>query len=295
MLTDVQCHVIRRRGIATLHDYRTVSPMRGEPFLEDGILAYHDGRMLLVCAQPLRHDPSPRDAARALIQRFVGERCIDSVLYVAPEPLPLQGVLGAGFVCDEVRRRVPRSAELFLPATAVHRSEQYGRVSRQAARRGLVARKRRGGIVDVNHLALVERFYSGLELSDYLAEAAASLPIALASPDITIIEAWEHGTMKGFVTVHEPFDGLSIAVFIAHDRVTHGVSDFLYAELVGHAHASGSEFVNVGPSPTEGHYRFKRKWSGVPLVPPYYAATWRHDARCARHRTWLLRILGGAR
>jgi hypothetical protein len=151
-------------------------------------------------------------------------------------------------------------------------------------------------MVDANHLVLAEKFYAGLELSEYLAEAAVSLPLTMASPQITIIEAWDHTTMKGFVTVHEPFEAISVALFIAHDRATPGVCDFLYARLIDHARAKGSAFVNVGPSPTDGHYRFKQKWCGVPLVPPQYAARWRRrEARVKRYRTWLLRILGRKR
>ena len=81
---------------------------------------------------------------------------------------------------------------------------------------------------------------------------------------------------------------------IAHDRTTRGVCDFLYSRLVKHAASVGSQFVNVGPSPTQGHYHFKRKWHAEPLVPPYYAVMWtRRGARFRpSHRPWLLRILG---
>jgi hypothetical protein len=288
MLSDGQRDLIRRRGVATLHDYGIISPLSGEAFLQDGVLAYYDGRMLLVCAQPFRSaEAAPAAAARALIDQFVEQRGVDSILYIGPQPLRLAELRRHGFFDDGVQKRRPRSAELFLPVA------DAGRVYRRATRNGFVARHRTGGMIDANHLVLAEKFYSGLELSEYLAELAASLPLTMTSPDIAIIEAWEHGRLRGFVTVHEPFESLSVALFIAHDRATPGVCDFLYAQLLDHARAKQSEFVNVGPSPTEGHYRFKRKWRGIPLVPPYYAATWRRrGTRCARHRTWLLRILG---
>ena len=293
MLTEPQRQMIRRCGIATLHDYTALSPMSGEVFFEDGALAYYDGRMLLVCGHALRGAAASSESARAMIHRFVDERTVDSVLYIGPEPLCLRELREKGFLDDGVQRRRPRGAELFLPVRQARHDPRLGRVYRRATSNGFVAHHRSGGMVDANHLVLAESFYSGLELSEYLAEVAVSLPIMMTSSEITIIEAWDHGSLRGFVTVHEPFDGVSVPLFIAHDRKTPGVSDFLYAQLIDHARAKQTEFVNVGPSPSEGHYRFKRKWRGFPLVPPYYAATWRRrGARGARHRTWLLRILG---
>jgi len=294
MLTESQRYAIQRCGVATLHDYRTVSPMSGEAFLEDGILFYYDGRMLLVCAQPLRDARSLRAArTRELVLRFVDRHAVDSVLYVGGEPLSLRELRSRNFFDDGVQRRRARAAELFLPIREAYRSPRLSRLYRRATRNGFAARCRAGGMVDASLLTLAETFYAGLPLSEYLAELAVTLSLTLMLPEVTIIEAWDRGAVRGFVTVHEPFDGVSVALFMAHDRVTRGVSDFLYSQLIDHARARNSEFVNVGPSASEGHYRFKRKWRGVPLVPPYYAATWRRrGARCTRHRTWLLRILG---
>ena len=63
------------------------------------------------------------------------------------------------------------------------------------------------------HLSVTERFYRDLALTDYLAGVVVSLPASLLSPSATIIEAWEQSVLRGFAVVHEPFEGLSHALF----------------------------------------------------------------------------------
>lgn len=290
MLSDAQKTIIRRCGVATMHDYRVVSLSSGEPFLEESALWYYDGRTLTICAQPLRDRPAAEDRAlRDRVRRWISDCRVDSILYVGSSPLSFPHLEACGYIRQSVRARIPRSAELFLPVHANRCPPRLRRMIRRATLNGFSARHRRGGVIDARHLILTEQFYRKLPLTEYLAELVISLPAVMTSRDTTLLEAWEGETMRGFVTVHEPFDAVSVATFIAHDG-SPGVSDFLYAQLLDHALRAGSEFINVGPSPSSGHYRFKLKWCGVPLVPPYYAALWRRGN--AKGTRWLLRILG---
>lgn len=287
MLSDAEVDLIRRNGLATLHDHAVVSPLSGEVFLQDGVLLYFDGRVLLVCAQPLRGAELHKALTRQLVRAFVEHQNVESLLYVGPEPLSLKELEPLGFFRHEVLPRRPRSAELFIVVRGAA-PPPY----RRALRNGFTARMRRGGAIDVRHLMLAEQFYESLTLSNYLAELAMTLPIIMCSPDVTIVEAWEQGTIRGFAAVHEPFEGISVGLFLAHDRRTAGVSDFLYAQLMQHASEMGSELLNVGPSVSRGHFLFKQKWHGLPLVPPYYCVTWRRrGVHSASNRAWLLRIL----
>jgi hypothetical protein len=293
MLSLQQQELVRRHGIATLHDHQVNSIVNGEAFLEDGVLSYYDGQAVLVCGQSMRGLPAPScSMAEAVTRSWLDRASVASLTYVGAEPIDLSWLRSHNFARDWVQPRIAREAELFLPADLAET-----RVMKRAIRNGFQQRHGKGGYIQAVHLDLIERFYRGLALTDYLAEVAIRLPAILLSPVVTIIEAWEHSTLRGFVVVHEPFVGLSHALFMAHDHTTRGVSDFLYLCLVEHATGVGSEFVNIGPSPTHGHYRFKRKWHAVPLVPPYYAAKWTlrgtHQRRPATaHRTWLLRLLG---
>jgi hypothetical protein len=292
MLSAEDQEQIRERGLATLHDFRIVSPTSGEPFYEGGLLCYYDGRILLVCGQPLRDDPIPTPVfVRETIRRWIAGRQVDSVIYIGPEPIDLRFLRQEGFTRTEVGARRTCSAELFLPVDDAPAGVRLSRVYRRANRNGFRARVRPGNLIQVDHLDLVERFYRRRDLSKYLLETALGLPVALMSQATTIIEAVEEDRIRGFVTVHKPFNDVTVALFLAHDETT-GVSDFLYAQLVEHARAVGASYVNVGPSPSIGHFHFKRKWRGIPLVPPYYDCTWlRWHARGAAQRCWLQRIL----
>lgn len=81
----------------------------------------------------------------------------------------------------------------------------------------------------------------------------------------------------GFATLHKAFRDVAVGLFLAHDHQTPKVSDFLYGELLIHAHRLGLKYVNVGQSPGLGHYNFKLKWGGEPAVPPRRYIEWAHE------------------
>jgi hypothetical protein len=212
------------------------------------------------------------------------------VFYVGAGPMDLSCLIDVGFIPAEVHRRSPRGSELFLPVRSEY---ERTRVFRRALGNGFSVRVVTGGVMRLDHISVTEKFYRGLPLNAYVAEMALGLPAALTYPTTTIIEAVENGAIHGFVALHQPFDSICVALFLAHDRETRGVSDFLYAQMVTHARATGCDYVNIGPSPTAGHFRFKQKWHGVPLVPPYYLSRWIRSSDADReHNSWLPRILG---
>src|SRR4051812_25683455 len=88
MLKRKDASTIRSLGLATLHDYWLTSLSAGEPFYEEGALAYFDGRMVTLSGFPLRDSAPPSNATLiGLMERWVGERKAEAVLFIGPHPI----------------------------------------------------------------------------------------------------------------------------------------------------------------------------------------------------------------
>jgi hypothetical protein len=109
---------------------------------------------------------------------------------------------------------------------------------------------------------------------------------------VNIIEARRGDRLHGFILLHRAFVDGVMSLYIFHDHATTGVSDFLYGEMLNYARALGAASVNVGASPSPGHYDFKLKWGGKPDVPPYHLVQWTRGHLARRYHTfWGPRII----
>lgn len=293
MLSRKDSEQIRRHGVATLHDHWFNSLFAGEPFFEDGRLAYFDGRAVTLCGFPLRGGPALGAAklCRAAV-RWAVERHAEVVSFVGPRPLDLGVMKSLGYrrVCED--HGAVFSAELLIDCNDGERAGRRRRSYRRARAAGLRAKVRLGGLVTAEHLGLIEQFYRLRDLSPYLANMAFATPALVRARRVHLIEAWHGGELCGFMVLHKAFADIVTALLLFHDHQTTGVSDFLYGEMLADAQRLGATYVNVGPSPTIGHYNFKRKWGGKPLVPPYYSVVWARGHIARRwHISWGPRLV----
>jgi len=293
MLTRSEVRRIERHGISTFHDYWFNSLFAGEPYLEDGLLAYYDGRVVTLCGFPLRDVPTIKPSIyNRLAQKWVKERKAESIIFIGPKPVSLQALANEGLrlVAQEKRHRF--AAELFIDCSGNPGSIFKRRVFRRAKIRDFQLTVRRGGMMSSEYFRLVELFYRQRELTGYLAEMAFALPAMLRSHKVHLIEARRNDRLCGFVAVHKPFVDICVGLFLATDNGINGVCDFLYAAMLDQAKHMGASFVNVGPSPSAGHYDFKLKWGGQPRVPPYYFVQWSRGKIARRfHTSWGPRLI----
>jgi hypothetical protein len=293
MLTRKEIGLLDENGIATLHDFRVVSLISGEPFVEDGVLAYFDGRLVTLCGFALRGEPVIGKAQlRELSKRWIEERSAEGILYIGPQTVDLRCLHASTLRCVERIKGKNFSTELVIDCNIVFDEVLKHRFYKRGRSRGFEATIKSGGILSAEHLKLIETFYEQREISCYLAEMAFAVPALLRSKRVRLIEARKDGQLCGFLALHESFKDMLVALFLYQDHRTPGVSDFLYSEMVGYARRSGIANVNVGPSPTLGHYNFKLKWGGKPAVPPYYLVEWVRGRLSLRyHRGWGPRLV----
>jgi hypothetical protein len=293
MLTRSESQRIRREGLSTTHDYWFNSLFAGEPFVQDGLIVYYDGRIVSLCAFPMRNT-TKLDAVvcRQIAHRWVSERGAEGVIFVGPRSVDFAVLakLGLRKTWEEKPRRI--SAELFIDCSDRERSAFNRRLFRRSRALGFEVCVRTGGIISAEHFRLVERFYAERQLTAYLAEVAFVLPAVLRSEKVRIIEARQAGYLHGFVAMHKPFCDTAIGLFMMCNQQVPGVSDFLYSVMLEQAYALGASYLNVGPSPSSGHFNFKLKWGGEPKVPPYYFVQWGRGHLSRRfHTSWGPRIL----
>lgn len=286
MLTRAQRQRVRERGISVHHDHWFTSLACGEAFLEDGLLAYFDGRVVRLIGIPLQGAPRPSRAdLRAAAHRWAVDRQAEALMFVGPEPVDFGPLARHGFKRIALRARRPWSAELRLPADRERWGAHLRRTEARAGAHGLSASVRRAGSPRAERLRLLERFYRREPTTIYLADLAFSIAAALQSRRVWVIEARRRGQLVGFLALHHPFADSLLGLFLVHDGETRGVSDFLFARALALAARAGAAFVNVGPSPSRGHYAFKRKWGGRVAVPPYYEVDWARG-NLARRAYW---------
>jgi hypothetical protein len=293
MLTHKQIRTIKQYGIATLHDYWSMSLVFGEPFFEQGVLAYYDGRIVTFCGFPLRGEsPIENKLILSLSQQWITERAVEAVVYFGSNHLDFRRLKHYGFRRTDYENATEQSSELFLDCSIAPEAIYNLWFYKRAAKIGFKSRVRAGGIIPANYLKLIETFYQNTEVTGYLANIAFAIHAILRSQTVHLIEAWRENRLCGFATLHKAFSDVAVGLFLAHDYKTPRVSDFLYGETLIYARRLGVAHINIGPSPSLGHYSFKRKWGGQPIIPPTFYTQWTRGNLARRYHTaWGPRIV----
>lgn len=257
------------------------------------MLAYYDGRVVTLCGFPLRNGPrvdDPTYCERAV--EWVRNRGAESIIFLGPCRVNFRALSKEGLrrVAEERPQRT--SGELFIDCTTNPDSVFSRRVYRRARALDFDLNLRKGGFVSGEHFGLVEMFFRKRELTAYLAEIAFVLPAVLRSRRIQLIEARRNGRLCGFAAMHKPFDDIAVGLFMISDSRIAGVCDFLYGVMLEQANREGASSLNVGPSPSIGHFNFKMKWGARPAVPPYYFVQWSRGRLAQRiHTSWGPRLV----
>lgn len=293
MLTRGQIRLIRRSGISTFHDYWLTSLSSGEPFFENDILSYFDGRFVTICACRFRNRPAiPVEALNQVILKWADIREVQGLAVIGAQLPDLHLLSKYGFRKTYEEESGELSAELLIDCSRRADTIFNQRTYRRSSKLGFDAVIRSGGLVSAEYLKLIELFYSVRDITCYLADVAFTLPALLRSNRIIFVEARKNGKLCGFVGLHKAFNNIAVAFFLTHDHQTPNVCDFLYAKMLDQARELGAESINIGSCPTSGHYKFKRKWSGTQGGDEYNYAEWSRGLLARRlYKTWGPRIV----
>jgi hypothetical protein len=276
-------------GLATLHDVDLTSLTAGEASLSDGILSYFDGRLLMVVGELYRGTASP--PARALtkfIREHSADKAVEAIYFIGSERLDLRFLRNHRFKHIGTDRRSPVSADMLIPCHDV----QQRRVFRRACRLPLEGRVSEPKSLTGRHLRLVEELFTSRPLTEFLQEMAIAMTGMLRLAGTRIVEAWVGETLVGFILIRKPFREVTVAPFMTYDRITPRVCDFLYAQAVAESDRLGATHLNVGASPSQGHFFFKSKWHGIPGAPTYSCFWMRNDIARGMNCGWGPRLVG---
>jgi hypothetical protein len=293
MLSRAVSNRIKEFGQSTLHDYWFTSLFAGEPHFEDGMMVYFDGRVVCLCGFPLQCAPPIEDAqVIRLAQKWIRDRGAESVIYLGPRAVRLNRLKDLGLRRVAEQKPWVVSAELFIDCSESSTAALHQRVYRRSRALNFSANVTSGGFASAEYFELIEVFYRAREITNYLAEIAFALPVLLRSKRVQLVEARKNGKLSGFIALHKPFSKTAVGLFMAGHPEVPGVCDFLYSAMLDEANRLGATRVNVGPSPSVGHFNFKKKWGGAPAVAPYYFVQWARGVLAQRnHTSWGPRLL----
>jgi Phosphatidylglycerol lysyltransferase, C-terminal len=258
----VYCH-----GIATTYDAELMALTNGEPFLDDGVLSYFDGRIWVVFSDPIR---PAREATLAQLRRRAADMNTEAILYRGSESLNLRVLREHCFRHVSTERRIPRSAEMLIRCDEVQRC----RIFRRAARAPYEARVTETSMPGAQHLRLIERLYESRGLTDFLIEMSFALQAMLRLRNTLMLEAWSGEKLVAFMLVRRPFRDVAVAPLLARNEAFRGAGDFLHAVAIRECGRMGVTYLNLGASPSSGHLFFKTKWHAKPLVAPMQSSLW---------------------
>ena len=293
MLSKRESALIRQVGITTTHDYWLNSLIAGEPYMEHDLISYYDGRVVTLSGFPLNNGSKfNAKVCRTIAENWVTKRGAESVVFLGPRSVSFHTLSKQGFRIAAEEKANHFSAEVLIDCTNGPGSIFDRRIFRRSRAFDFAVKLRNGGVISAEYFKLIERFYQNRELTAYLAESAFAIPAVLRSPKVRLIEARKDNKLCGIVAIHKPFDDVAVGLFMMTDPDIPRVCDFLYSVMLEEARRLGAKRLNVGPSPSVGHYRFKLKWGGVAAVPPYYYARWGRGPILRRfHISWGPRLL----
>ncbi len=140
---------------------------------------------------------------------------------------------------------------------------------------------------------MIDRFFESREPTPFLFNLACQLMTLTTSPCCTWLEAREGDELAGLAAMVDAFDSMCLAVFQTTDAGFPTASDTLHAAMREMTVARGKRYLNLGPSPEEGHYRFKKKWGGFEHHRPYWWQAWgSSELASLQNDSWPARLLG---
>jgi hypothetical protein len=294
MLTPSAQAVIRSQGYSGHHDTRLSSIVEGEPFLQEGLLHYFDGRKLLICGYALdRREDDLLDRVRRVARDFLRRYPVEVVWYCGPLRTSLSSVCPSRFRPLGMARPLCTDSELALDSTVPLRSRRLRQWLRSAGPLAFSLRRRRFPefAFQAAHYALLDRFFSSREMSAYLHDLAFKIPVLASVDAVEWFEAWQGKRLAGIAAVADAFNDMDVAVLLVAEPDLAGVSDFLYAAMRDSVRGRGKRLLNLGPSSSEGHYRFKQKWGAVPVAAPCWWQGWGAGELARRdYQSWPARL-----
>jgi len=285
--------IIGRFGFSTFHDYKWMSLYAGEPFLENGVISYYDGRLVRIYGFPLNKKLGiGNDFLFDLVKYWATEEKAEAILFMGSNPLNFNYLFDIGFWRTALKPRRAISSELSINCSCDCNTFLNNRFNKRIRSMALESNVTTGGLASAEYLKLIEEFYQLRDLTIYLADIAFAIPAILQFKEVRIIEARKEGGICGLLALHKPFKDIAVALFLVHDNRTKGVSDFLMGKMIEVARSLGARKINVGSSKSIGQYNFKRKWGGKVLVPPYYMVMWARGVLAdSFYPTWGPRLL----
>ncbi len=275
------------RGSHTSHDHWFSSLLYGEATLDCSNMAYFDGRHLLLCAYPAGEQVIHTHSALAKWTRdWVRATNAEAVVLCAPCCPDLRALAREGLDRYHTWRPHGRGVEL------IARCAGQGDELKSRQRRAMKARFKfgvsRGGYVAMDKLRVIERFQRVTGPSPYLAALTSAWVAILLDSRVHFMEARrEDGSLAAFIALHQPFARGGNAVAMAREPNAPGVTDFLYAHMIDYGASIGLDWINLGPSVTDGQHLFKKKWAVPSEWPAFSLTEWRKPSLMRRrHLLW---------
>ena len=265
----------------------------GEPFIKDGLLHFYDGRVLTISAYPFAEQHSSLcSRVRQLTETWCRRARIDLVTIWSPERVSLSFLASSGFKRTTFFPPKKMGAEMIVDCTdkqlAIKHTQRVRTLTKCCLNVNAVTQPK----IQASHMTLIEGFFSSIEMTAYVFDLVTSLHGLRSLGRIRWLEAFHEQKLCGLAAVHDAFDSTDLAIFLARDRDIPGVSDFLAHHIIDSSRNLGKRYVNLGPSPSKGIYRFKQKWGGQPKVPPYFYAEWGRGPLGRRnYSSWAARII----
>ncbi len=163
-------------------------------------------------------------------------------------------------------RPTPLDSELVVDCRKEVSSERLRRWLRSERRLVFEIRRTRTLPFTAAHFRLLDEFFSGKERTEFLLNLVLQVTAFASNGAGEWFEAWQGNRLAGLAMMTDSFCDMDMAVFVCSDRTIPGVGDVLHASMIDASRAKGKCFLNLCPSLTEGHARFKRKWGGNHVV-----------------------------
>lgn len=294
LLTAAQSRRIWELGTSFHHDARIMSLVHGEPHLELDLLRFYDGRVLTISGYPLTDEAGRlQERVKSLAQASVSHAPVELISVWSAERVNLSCLRSQGFRLAQLCRPRAIGGELMLDCRRAVRTRAWHRSPGVARRQHLSVKTLDRLELTASHIKLIENFYCGREVTPYLFNSLFSWPGMLAIERIRWIEAYQHNLLCGLAAIHDAFASVSLGLVLIRDPRVQGVADVLMHRVVASMLETGRHLLNLGSSPSEGHWAFKKKWGAQSWTPPYYYLAWaRGELGMIEYSSWPARLIG---
>lgn len=257
MISENVKKIISKKVYNYDHNFNYYSIALGEPFYEEDIITYYDGKLLCIPFFPLNrnlHD------VKNQVKNIINNHNAKIIIYWGTKNLSRMKLNGYKLILTE--KFDPYNVDTIIDLNSLYLETRKNlmRELRRAKQNNIVINIRHISMFDREHIKLIKEFLDTHEVDYFNIHLINSLRRILKFKTTKIIEARKDQELIGFSILDTFLSNMPVYLFGFYNKNYYGLSTMIYFKMIEYSQKNGAVVLNLGYTMHKNLYKYKKKW-----------------------------------